>query len=144
MEYFEQLKAVKGLLLNGEKLGHEKEISPLALAYIGDAVFELLIRSIVICNGNAPVNKLHKKARDFVNAKSQAQMVFRMMENFTEEEKAVFRRGRNAKSFTVPKNADIMDYRHATGLEAVFGYLYLSGNLDRAIELLEIGLLQNK
>ena len=142
MEYMEKLEVVKNLLLTSQPLGHERELSPLALAYVGDAVFELMIRSFVISEGNAPVNKLHKKARNFVNAKSQAQMAFRMMEFFTEDEMAVFRRGRNAKSFTVPKNADIMEYRHATGLEAVFGYLYLSGNLERALELLKVGLIQ--
>jgi ribonuclease-3 family protein len=142
MEYLKKIEVVKKLLASSQPLGHERELSPLALAYVGDAIFELMIRSFVVAEGNAPVNKLHKKAKAFVNAKAQAQMAFRMMEFFTEDEMAVFRRGRNAKSFTVPKNADIMEYRHATGLEAVFGYLYLSGNLERALELLQVGLIQ--
>lgn len=123
-----------------------KELSSLALAYIGDAVFEMLVRTWVLSKGNAPVNKLHKKAKSIVNAKSQAQMYFSIQEQFTSEEAAVFKRGRNAKSFTVPKNADLMDYRHATGLEAVFGYLYLEKDMDRALLLFQKGIenMENK
>lgn len=117
-----------------------KELSALALAYVGDAVFEMLVRTRVLSWGNAPVNILNKKARGIVNAKAQSDMYFRIEDMLTDEEKSVFRRGRNTKSHTVPKNADIMDYRHATGLEAVFGYLYLSGNTERAIELFDKGM----
>lgn len=117
-----------------------KELSALALAYVGDAVFEMLVRTKVLSLGNAPVNVLNKKARGIVNAKAQSDMYFRIEEFFTDEEKGVFRRGRNAKSHTVPKNADIMDYRHATGLESLFGYLYLCGNMERAIELFDKGM----
>lgn len=117
-----------------------KELSALALAYIGDAVFEMLVRTRVLSWGNAPVNILNKKARGIVNAKAQADMYFRIEEFLNDEEKGVFRRGRNAKSHTVPKNADIMDYRHATGLESLFGYLYLCGNMERAIELFDKGI----
>lgn len=128
-------------LLSGGAGGFDpRAFSPLALAYIGDAVFEVLARLCVMAGGNAPVNKLHKRARDMVNAKAQAELYFRIQAELTEEEAAVFRRGRNAKSFTMPKNADLMDYRHATGLEAVFGYLYLKGEKERAVELFRKGM----
>lgn len=77
-----------------------------------------------------------------VNAKAQAEFYFRVAEELTEEETAVFRRGRNAKSYTTPKNADLMDYRHATGVEAVFGYLYLDGKMERAIDLFRLGMAE--
>ena len=124
------------LFLGGESGLDPHSFSPLALAYIGDAV----VRLTVMTDGNAPVNRLHKKARNMVNAKAQAEMYFRIKKQLTEEEAAAFRRGRNAKSFTVPKNADLMDYRHATGLEAVFGYLYLKGDSARAAELFRMGM----
>ncbi|MDD4844768.1 MAG: ribonuclease III domain-containing protein [Anaerotignum sp.] len=128
------------LILGGAGEVDPKGMSPLGLAYIGDAVYEMFARLTVLTDGNAPVNRLHKKAKDLVNAKAQAQMYFRIAEEFTEEEAAVFRRGRNAKSFTTPKNADLMDYRHATGLEALFGYLYLKGEKQRAISLFSLGM----
>lgn len=117
-----------------------KELSSLVLAYVGDAVFELFVRLTVLSDGNAPVNHLHKKAKNIVNAKAQAEMYFTVASILTEEEEGVFRRGRNAKSNTVPKNMDLMDYRHATGLEALFGYLYLKGDKARALELFSLGM----
>ncbi len=128
------------LILGGTGEVDPKGISPLGLAYIGDAVYEMFVRLTVLTDGNAPVNRLHKKAKDLVNAKAQAQMYFRIAGELTEEEASVFRRGRNAKSFTTPKNADLMDYRHATGLEALFGYLYLKGEKQRAIDLFSLGM----
>ncbi|WP_313525127.1 Mini-ribonuclease 3 [Anaerotignum sp.] len=128
------------LILGGTGEVDPRGLSPLGLAYIGDAVYEMFVRLTVLTDGNAPVNRLHKKARDLVNAKAQAQMYFRIAEELTEEEAAVFRRGRNAKSFTTPKNADLMDYRHATGLEALIGYLYLKGEKERAISLFSLGM----
>lgn len=115
-----------------------KELSPLVLAYIGDAVYELLVRTRVVALGNAPVNKMNALARRMVNAKAQSDAYFNISENLTDEESAVFKRGRNATSYTHPKNMDLSDYRHATGLEAVFGYLYLSGKHDRITELFEL------
>lgn len=115
-----------------------KELSPLVLAYIGDAVYELLARTRIVALGNAPVNKMNAQARQIVNAKAQSDAYFLMEEHLTEEELAVFKRGRNATSYTHPKNMDLTDYRHATGLEAVFGYLYLSGCRDRITELYEL------
>ena len=122
------------LVLGGQGVVDPREYSSLALAHIGDAVFEVMVRLTVLTDGNAPVNKLHKKARDIVNAKAQAEMYYRIKDVLTEEE------GRNAKSFTVPKNADLMDYRHATGLEALFGYLYLKGEKERTVELFRLGM----
>lgn len=115
-----------------------KELSPLVLAYIGDAVYEVLARTRVIALGNAPVNKMNSAARRIVNAKSQCEAYFKIKDTLTEEESAVFRRGRNANSYTHPKNMDINDYRHASGLEALFGYLYLAGNNERITELFEL------
>ena len=130
------------LILGGEGALNPKEYNSLALAHIGDAVFEVLVRLTVLTDGNAPVNRLHKKARGMVNAKAQAELYYRIRAVLTEEEQAVFRRGRNAKSFTVPKNADLMDYRHATGLEALFGYLYLQGKKERIVELFQLGMAE--
>ncbi|NDO46246.1 ribonuclease III domain-containing protein [Clostridium sp. MD294] len=135
-----EIQNVKALLIEGVQGGIKpNEVSSLALAYIGDAIYEIFVRTLVLSKGNAPVNKLHKQSKEYVNAKGQAEMYKVIAECFTEEEKAVFRRGRNAKSYTTPKNMDIADYRHATGLEALFGYLYLKGDMKRAIELFEKG-----
>ena len=123
-----------------------KSLSPLVLAYIGDAVYEIVARFMVLSEtGNAPVNKLNKKAQGIVNAKAQNDLYFNIENILTEEEMAVFKRGRNAKSFTTPKNGNLLDYRHATGLEALFGYLYLLGKTDRIVELFKAGIgLNNK
>ena len=115
-----------------------KELSPLVLAYIGDAVYEILARTKVLSSGNSPVNKMNAKAKKIVNAKSQCEAYFKIENELTEEEAAVFRRGRNANSYTHPKNMNISDYRHATGLEAHFGYLYISGKTDRITELFDL------
>ena len=117
-----------------------KTYSPLTLAYIGDAVYELVIRSIIVEKGNAPVNKLHKRSSQLVKAKSQAEAAVKLMDMFTEEELAVYKRGRNTRSHTMAKNADMMDYRMATGFEAVMGYLHLKQDYARIIELVRIGI----
>ena len=109
--------------------------SPLTLAYIGDAVYDLVIRTVVVERANRSANKLHKTVIRYVNAGTQAQMAMAIEEELTEEEKAVYHRGRNAKSYTSAKNASIADYRKATGLEALFGYLYLRGETDRLLML---------
>lgn len=137
----EPLENIKALLLQGVQGGIKPNtVSPLALAYIGDAIYEIFVRTMVLSSGNAPVNKLHKQSKSFVNAKAQCELYHVISEYLTEEEKAVFKRGRNAKSFTSPKNMTLADYRHATGLEALFGYLYLKGDLQRALTLFEIGI----
>jgi len=107
------------------------------LAYIGDAVYELLVRSHLIEKHDMNVNDLHKNAIRFVKAEAQA-VAFRYIENdLTEEELRFVKRGRNAKSVTVPKNAKLADYKYATGLEALFGYLYMSNQSTRIEELFE-------
>lgn len=111
--------------------------SPLVLAYIGDAVYEAYVRCHIVSAGNMPVHKLHKAATGFVKAKAQSDLMEKILPLLTEEETAVFKRGRNAKSATSPKNADIVDYRRATGFEALVGYLYIAKKKDRLIELLD-------
>lgn len=121
-----------------------KAYSPLTLAYIGDAVYELIIRTIIVDQGNAPVNKLHKKSSSLVNAKAQAEIAIRIQKYLTDEEMAVYKRGRNAKSHTAAKNASITDYRMATGFEALTGYLYLNDQMKRLVELIKWGLEDDK
>lgn len=117
-----------------------REYSPLALAYLGDAVYELAIRTFVMNHGNTQVNKMHKKTAGLVKAEAQANFYKVLEEELTEEEKAVYRRGRNAKSVTMPKHATMKDYRMATGFEALMGYLYLTEQMERMAELLGHGL----
>ena len=117
-----------------------REYSPLALAYLGDAVYELAIRTFVMNHGNTQVNKMHKKTAGLVKAEAQANFYEVLEEELTEEEKAVYRRGRNAKSVTMAKHATMKDYRMATGFEALMGYLYLTEQMERMAELLGHGL----
>lgn len=116
--------------------------SPLTLAYIGDAIYDLIIRTVVVERANMPANLLHKTSIRYVNAKVQSLMIQKMIEaeTLTEEEQDVYKRGRNAKSYTTAKNASVADYRKATGFEALLGYLYLNGKTDRILELVEKGL----
>ena len=109
--------------------------SPLTLAYIGDAIYDLVIRTVVVERANRSANKLHKTVIRYVNAGTQARMITALEEELTEEETAVYHRGRNAKSYTSAKNASIADYRKATGMEALLGYLYLRGETDRLLML---------
>jgi len=117
-----------------------KQYSGLTLAYIGDAIYDLIIRTLLVEQGNAPVNTLHKRASKVVKAETQAHLIHAVLEDLTEEEQAVYKRGRNAKSATSAKNASINDYRTATGFEALMGYLYLNNQMDRALLLVKIGL----
>lgn len=114
--------------------------SPLVLAYIGDAVYELMIRTMIVNHGNMQVNKLHKKSSSLVKAEAQANLIKILRPHLTEEENAVFKRGRNARSVTVAKNATMTDYRMATGFEALMGWLFLSERFERMTELTVIGL----
>ena len=114
--------------------------SPLTLAFIGDCVFDLVIRSVIVCRANRQPNKLHKLKANVVKAQTQSEMAKALMEDMTEEEAAVYKRGRNAHSFSSAKNASIQDYRRATGLEALAGYLYLLNRSDRILELISLGL----
>ena len=113
--------------------------SPLTLAYIGDCVYELTNRTLLVNKGNAPVNKLNKKASELAKAPTQSRMISMLVENelLTETELAVYRRGRNAKSFSTAKNATVSDYRRATGFEALMGYLYLTDRFDRLVSLIK-------
>lgn len=117
-----------------------KTYSPLTLAFIGDVVYDLIIRTIIVEKGNAPVNKLHKKVSSLVKAPAQMELFHKIEERLTEEELGVYKRGRNAKSFTTAKNASITEYRIATGLEALMGYLYLTNQFARILELVKQGL----
>lgn len=114
--------------------------SPLTLAYIGDGIYELYIRTILVKQGNCQANKLHRRASSLVKAPAQSSMVEILEPLFTAEEEAVYKRGRNAKSYTTAKNATMGEYRRATGFEAVMGYLYLTGQHIRMIDLIKIGL----
>lgn len=116
-------------------------MSPLSLAYIGDTVYDLYVRTLLLHRSDATVHALHLQAAAMVRASAQAQASVRILPMLGEEEAAVFRRGRNAHMGTVPKNASIADYRAATGLEAVLGYLFLRGNDVRIRELMAAALL---
>lgn len=109
-------------------------LSPLQLAYLGDAVYELFVRTYIL-NRAIPVNKLHIEATQYVKAKSQSDIVHALGNILTEEEKDIVRRGRNAKTNSVPKNAELIDYKYATGFESLVGYLYLTGKDERMVEL---------
>lgn len=111
-------------------------LSPLQLAYIGDAVYELLVRTYLL-KENIPVKKLHNTTINYVKAKAQAQAIHALDEKLSDEEKRLVKKGRNAKSKSMPKNADMLDYKYATGLETLFGYLYLNRDDMRIKELFE-------
>lgn len=117
-----------------------REYSPLTLAYIGDCVYDLVIKSLVINAGNKQVNKLHQETSKLVQASAQSLMMRTMQEHLTEEEHAVYKRGRNAKSVSPAKNQSITDYRRATGFEALLGYLYLKKDYKRLLDLIKVGL----
>ena len=116
--------------------------SPLTLAYIGDAIYELVIRTILVEKGNTQVNKLNQRANRLVKASAQSEMIEKLKPHLTEEEMAVFKRGRNAKSYTMAKNATMSDYRRATGFEALMGYLYLTEQWERMLELIKLGMTE--
>ena len=117
-----------------------KEYSPLTLAYIGDSIYDLIIKSLVVNEGNKQVQKMHQETSSYVQASAQSQMMRKIQEYLTEEEHAVYKRGRNAKSVSPAKNQSITDYRRATGFEALIGYLYLKKEWKRMLELVKIGL----
>lgn len=117
-----------------------KMYSPLTLAYIGDGVYELIVRTYLVTKANIQVNKLHRMASGMVKAETQSNIIANIEELLTQEEMAVYKRGRNAKSFTSAKNATIADYRRATGFEALVGFLYLNGDYERLLYLVHEGL----
>lgn len=110
-------------------------LSPLNLAFVGDTVFDLLVRSELVCEANRPVNALHKSASSKVCAKAQAVAMNSIISMLSEDELAVFKRGRNARTGGIPKNQSSADYHYATGLECLFGWLYLKGRTERIREL---------
>lgn len=114
------------------------ELSPLTLAFIGDTVFDLLVRESLICEANRPANDLHNLAVQKVKASAQAGFIEKLLPHLTEKELAVYKRGRNAKSGHLPKNATQSDYHMATGFESLIGYLYLSDEIERIKELFYI------
>ena len=111
-------------------------LNPLVLAYVGDSVYDTFVRTLLVSGGYGQVKKLHKMSIEFVKAKAQADTLEKITELLTPKEQDVVRRGRNTKSATIPKNADISDYRYATGFEALIGFLFLTGQNDRLMEIL--------
>jgi ribonuclease III family protein len=112
-----------------------KLLSPLTLAFVGDGVFELFVRERLVCQGNCPVNSLHKQSVAQVCCSAQAKASQKLLPFLTEDETEVFKRGRNAHTNHVPKNSSTADYHAATAFEALFGYVYLTGKIDRLREL---------
>lgn len=114
-----------------------RSFSPLVLAYIGDGIYELVMRTVMVRQGNRQVKKLHRDTSRFVKAQAQSEMMEILLPLLSEEEADIYRRGRNAKSFTTAKNASVNDYRRATGFEALMGYLYLQGEMERLMALVK-------
>ena len=135
----------KPILLTVNEIFNSKEVrpneySPLALAFIGDSVFDLVIKSVIVEKANCRVNKLQNKTSKIVRATTQALIVDALKDELSEEEANIYRRGRNAKPYTKAKNASYSEYCKATGLEALVGYLYLKGDTERLIALIKTGL----
>ena len=114
--------------------------SPLTLAYIGDGIYELVVRTVMVQQANRPTNDLHKMTTQYVKAQAQARMLLALKEELTDEEADVAKSGRNAKPYTTAKNASRADYHKATGFEALLGYLYLTGQTDRMLALIQKGM----
>lgn len=121
-----------------DKEMNPKQLSPLNLAFIGDCIYEILVREKLVCNANRPVNDLHRESVKFVSAKAQTAAYEKIKPFLTEEETAVFKRGRNAKVGHNPKSASQSEYHTATGVETLFGYLYLKDDMDRIKELFKM------
>ena len=112
-----------------------RQLSPLNLAFIGDCIYEILVREALVCEANRPVNELHRESVKYVSAKAQTEAYAKIKDMLTEEETAQFKRGRNAQVGHSPKSATDAEYHTATGIEALFGYLYLSGKTERIKQL---------
>lgn len=112
-----------------------RTVNPLTLAYIGDGIYELVVRSVMVARTNTRAGLLHRQTSQYVKAEAQSKMMDVLLPVLTEEEESVYRRGRNAKSPTMAKNASVSDYRRATGFEALMGYLYLTDRMERIVEL---------
>ena len=120
------------------QMDHPGRLSPLTLAFMGDAVYELLVRQQLTMQGSMPANALHKLAVEMVRCSAQAKAYRLLEEKLTEQELAILKRGRNSSSTKCPKNADPIEYRMATGVEALFGYLFLNGEEQRIRELFRL------
>ncbi len=127
---------IEAILKDGER-PDVRELSSLSLAFIGDSVYELYVRTKILQKGSRPANELHKIAVGYVKAKAQSLAMHEILDSLTEEEIGIYKRGRNTHIHTVPKNADMNEYRQATGLEALVGYLYITGQTERLNEVLE-------
>lgn len=132
IEYYRYFKEQLGV---GEV--DPKGYSPLALAYIGDSIFDVMVRTIEVSKVNKQVNKYHRDVSKIVCAPAQAKMIRSILDELTEEERTVYKRGRNAKSYTKAKNASTIDYRNATGFEAMLGYLYLKEDFKRLTDVVK-------
>ena len=117
-----------------------RQIPALTLAYLGDAIYELILRTMLVEQGMSHVDSLNKKASGYAKAPTQAKIFKLIEESLTEDELSFYKRGRNAKSGSVAKSGTVMDYRVATGFESMLGYLYLSGRQDRILELVKLGI----
>jgi len=140
----ESLEFVKADMLKAAAGGIQAQdirtYSGQTLAYIGDAVYELYVRSMIVMQGDAPANRLHKRASQLVKAQTQAWMIRQLEPLLEDEELHAFKRGRNAKTYTSAKNATMTDYRMATGFEALVGYLYLKNDYERMSYLIRYGI----
>lgn len=132
-----------GLTVWGNFAQNPKELPPLVLAYVGDAVFELYVRLHLVNEGIVKVDKLHHRASSWVKAVAQANFLHQLEDLLTEEEKNIVRRGRNTKSH-VPKNVGVSEYRLSTGFEALVGYLFLSEEETRLEEIITYLLQRNE
>ena len=117
-----------------------RTVNPLTLAYIGDGIYELVVRSVMVARTNTRAGLLHRQTSQYVKAEAQSKMMDVLLPVLTEEEESVYRRGRNAKSPTMAKNASVSDYRRATCFEALMGYLYLTDRMERIVELTKLAL----
>ena len=117
-----------------------RNYSPLTLAFLGDCVFDLIIRTVIVERGNRAAESLHKKKSAIVKAQTQAQMAEVLLDGLSEEEVTVYKRGRNAKSYSTAKNASVTDYRKATGFEALLGYIYLKEDFKRLTDVVKMAL----
>ena len=122
--------------LTGQRPG---SLAPHSLAYLGDVVYELVIRSVIVEKGDTSAKKMNREAVGFARASAQAQLILAIRDELTEEENDVFRRGRNANPGTKAKHSTMSEYRLATGFEALIGYLYLKGETDRLLKLIHLG-----
>jgi ribonuclease-3 family protein len=141
---------INGFFENLEKFNIENKnvnsISPLVLAYVGDTVYEIFIRTRLVSKFKCSPHKLHLKAVEYVSANAQSDIVRNISDNLTENEKYLLKRGRNAKSGSIPKNTSIIDYKYATGFESLIGFLYLKNDFNRLTEIINLSIdyIENK